>query len=175
MTGFGFAPVGKEESERGDDASVRLLARVLHHVHAELHDVAAAHLERLGSLAGLTESLVVDKRSVAAAGVLKKGFSGGHCTTRWTHLEIKLSVLVPQLRMVARQHFTVENGVVVADFCACDRPADFHRLVGLEEKIATLEVFRKIKISESSSFDGLTGNGCELGRHTSCAFANDEF
>lgn len=46
--------------------------------------------------------------------------------------------------MIARQHFTVENGIVVADFCACNCPSDFHRLVGLEEKITTLKDCRAL-------------------------------
>jgi hypothetical protein len=67
--------------------------------------------------------LIVDESSVTAAGVL----------------EIEFSLLIPQLGVIARQNFTIKNGIVVADFCACNRSTDFDRLVRLKKKSSTLK------------------------------------
>lgn len=49
-----------------------------------------------------------------------------------TYFKIKFSILVPQLGMVTGQDFTIKNGIVIADFCACNGASDFHGLVGLK-------------------------------------------
>jgi hypothetical protein len=50
-----------------------------------------------------------------------------------TYLKVKFSVIVPQLGVISRQNFTIENGIVIAYFCACDGPTDFHGLVRLQQ------------------------------------------
>lgn len=48
--------------------------------------------------------------------------------------------------MVTGQNFTIKNGIVVADFCACNGASDFHGLVGLKKKSSTLKLnFAKFK------------------------------
>ena len=61
------------------------LAGVLHHVHAELEDVARADFPRRRLLRTLAEPLVVDKRPVAGLGVL----------------EVELAILVPEQSVIA--------------------------------------------------------------------------
>jgi len=115
---------------------VRLFARILHYVHPKLHNVAAANFEWLGLTTRLTKTLIVDKCSIAAASILKELCAkvSGCCTIRQkaTHFEEKLSIIIPQFGVVPGQHFTIKNGIVVADFCACDCPANLDRFAGFK-------------------------------------------
>lgn len=70
------------------------------------------------------ESLIVDKRAVGALGIL----------------EIKLAVLVPEQRVVPRQHLAVKDGVGGAGPRPRHRPSHFDGLV--EEERSVLERVR---------------------------------
>ena len=110
--GLGLLAVGQEQLERGDDAAVRHLAGVLHHVDAELQDVPGADLAREGLLRALAQPLVVDEGAVAALGVL----------------QVELALLVPEHGVVPGEHLAVEDGVVGGGAGAGDAATDLASL-----------------------------------------------
>lgn len=135
LTCLRLPSIGQEKLQCCHNAAVSFFPRVFHDIDAELYDITAAYFEGLRGLTGLTETLVIDECSVAASRVLetKTIFNFSNIFTTFpTHLQVELSFLIPELCMITRQHFTVKNGIVVADFCACYCPSDLHRFVGLE-------------------------------------------
>lgn len=123
---------------------MRFFATIFEYVNAKLDNVTVSHLKVLRLGIRLAETLIVDKCTVTASGILWIRLINNdaikiHTHNLRTYPNVKLSVGIPQNGMIAGQHLTFENAIVVVDSVPGYWATDFHFYIWFQKYVTGLK------------------------------------